>query len=209
MKNILITLLLIVAVKGMAQTTTHKKVRVGFQFTADVNKKPEYIGYGAGWNMIKTKSLNYTAGVLTQFRVAKNFELGSGLLYSNKDVYGSFNCPNCDMIGWSVQLKQRYLEVPVTARLIIPGKSIGFYTEAGFITSASVTNDYDESIVGNQMNRFMFGGQVGLGGIFSLRRFDFSLGGSFRRSFTDTYKGDRNNYKLTSIGVTAAAYYRL
>src|SRR5690348_8272772 len=98
MKKILILVLVLVAVKGMSQNTTERKVKIGFQFTADFNNKPEYIGYGAGYYVTSTDDFNYTAGVVARFRVAKKFELGTGLLYSNKDMVGFVNCPNCDMI---------------------------------------------------------------------------------------------------------------
>lgn len=191
MKNVAFLLFCIVPLMGFSQDKGTWTISSNFQ--TDHNFIAAKIN---NYFYIEPKpkvSPQFTAGIGINYRFANNFELISGVRYSQKNFNVSLgNSPyyfcgtaDYDLIYWA-PLYRNFIEVPLLARYyFLPGK-FKLHVESGWIGSYQLEEDASFS-----QRSFLLGAQTGFGVNYFLNRWQISLSANHRLQFE---LGTRNQY---------------
>jgi hypothetical protein len=131
-----------------------------------------------------TNKTGFYGGVLWEQKLVPILRLQSGLVY----VQNGFKT---ETAGIESLTKLNYLQVPVIAKV----KILAFYGLAGFtggyrVAASNVTNDVKVKIESDQLNRFDFGAQVGLG----FKILFFGIEGRYNWGLSNISKADGVDY---------------
>lgn len=183
------------------------KLKIGIEYSLDNlslnnGQNNDYLitqgkinGYG-----IEFDKNNYTIGLNTQYFINKKFSLSSGLLYSNKDFTGTFNCATCDYTGgfpiYSPEiLKQRFLVIPTSIDYNLQFGSLKPVLKVGFKNNIEIDNDLKHQSKGYFLEAF-----VGvLINYEILETWNIGVGYNYQAALTDLYKTDKFNLRTNSF----------
>ena len=152
-------------------------------------------GYG-----IEFDKNNHTFGLITQFFFNEKVSLSSGILYSNKDFTGTYNCATCDFIGtfpiYSPEtLKQRFLVIPVSIDYNFQLGNLKPILKAGFKNNIEIDNDLKQQSKGYFLEAF-FGVLINYE---ILETWNIGVGYNYQTALTELYKTDNYNLRTNSF----------
>jgi len=153
--------------------------------------KGNIIGYG-----IEFDKNNYTVGLTTQYFLNKNVSFSSGVLYSNKDFTGTFNCATCDFFeSFPETLKQRFIVIPLSIDYNFQLGNLKPILKAGLNNNIETKNDLKEQSKGYFLEAF-----VGI--LLNYEVIDnwhIRVGYNYQTALTDLYKTDEYNLRTNSF----------
>lgn len=171
-------------------------VRAGINSTGirgDASESLNQLIDKTGGILMTSDRTGFFAGLDATVPITENFEIGSGLYYSQKgyDIKGGFNVKGLEFLGASAKagLKTQYIDLPVllTANLnglkIFAGPQVSYLTGADLKTTAGVLgiNLLNKTIdVTDQFNRWDVGLTGGIGyqfsnGVSLMASYDYGL----------------------------------
>ena len=148
-------------------------------------------GYG-----IEFDKNNYTIGLTTQYFLNKKVSLSSGILYSNKDFSGTFNCATCDFFeSFPETIKQRFIVIPLSIDYNFKLGNLKPILKAGFNNNIETDNDLKEQSKGYFLEAFF--------GILMnyeiIDNWHIGVGYNYQTSLTELYKTDEYNLRTNSF----------
>ena len=204
MKKIFLILFLLLRLNTYAQE--NQKWNLGIVYsvenlTIDNGQNNDYLvtqgninGYG-----IEFDKNNYTLGLTIQFFINKKISLSTGLLYSNKDFSGTFNCATCDPTSYPIYspetIKQRFLVIPTSIDYNFRFGNLKPILRTGFKNNIGVDNDLKEQSKGYFLEAF-FGVLMNYE---ILETWNIGVGYNYQTTFTDLYKTDEYNLRANSL----------
>ena len=151
-------------------------------------------GYGIEFN-----KNNYTLGLTTQFFINEKVSLSSGLLFSNKDFTGIFNCVTCEPTYFPIyspeRIKQRFLVIPASIDYNFQIGNLKPILKAGFKNNIEINNDLKEQSKGYFLEAF-FGVLMNYE---ILDIWNIGIGYNYQTALSDLYKTDEYNLKSNSF----------
>ncbi len=143
---------------------------------------------------------NYSFGIAANYLIQEKLSLSSGILYSNKDLTGTFNCATCNHIGtfpgYSPEtIKQRFLVIPIAINYIFSTGKIRPVINGGFKNNLEIKSDLKE----NSKSYFL---EAFIGASVYYNFFDSwesGIGYNYQIALTDLYRTDEFNLKTNSF----------
>jgi hypothetical protein len=218
MKKIFVALFVLLSVSAFAQNISLSKIGITYSFDQQLLPDQVNIHEFYGYSAIERGDNNFTAGITTEIKLLSRLSLRTGLLYSNKDYTGYFGCPQCYydvMPGYSWDypretIKQRYLEIPATARFYFVQNRLNVFGDIGVVNSFLVDNQSTNgNIEGSEVksNNFIFQAEAGVGVSFTIVRYiEISITTVYRNSITTYIATD--DMQLRAFGVVGGISYR-
>lgn len=205
MKKILLVTFLLLQIKISAQNNL--KWNVGIEFSIDnisidngdnnayLITQGNIDGYGVDFD-----KNNFSLGLTTQYFINKKLSISSGLLYSNKDFTGTFNCATCGgsppFPTYSPEtIKQRFLVIPASIDYTFLFGSLMPVLKAGLKNNVEISNDLKEVSKGYFLEAF-FGAFVKYK---FLENWNIGFGYNYQIALTDLYKTDEFNLKTNNF----------
>ncbi len=149
-------------------------------------------GYAIEWD----KS-NYSFGLVTNYLIREKFSLSSGILYSNKDFTGTYNCATCDLFELfpAETIEQRFLTVPLSINYtVLPGK-LKPILKGGIKNHLEIKNDLKKQSKGYFLEAFI-GASVYYG---FLENWNAGIGYNYQTALSDLYETDEFNLRTNSF----------
>ncbi len=207
MKKILLITLLLFQIGVYAQNDS--KLNIGIEYSIDKlsidnGKNNDYLitqgninGYG-----IKFDRNNYSLGLTTKYLINEKLSLSSGLLYSNKDFIGTYNCATCDFIGTfpgysPEKIEQRFLVIPISINYSFLSGKLKPVINGGFNNNLEIKNDLKEQSKSYFLEAFI---GVSMNYRFS-EKWNAGIGYNYQTALTDLYKTDDFNLRTTSFNL--------
>jgi long-subunit fatty acid transport protein len=201
MKKILLISFLLSQLSIYAQDSP--KWNVGIQYSLDNlsldnGQNNDYLvtqgninGYG-----IELDKNNYTIGLNAQYFLNKKVSLSSGILYSNKDFTGTFNCATCDFFGsFPETIKQRFLVIPLSIDYNLQFGNLKPILKAGFNNNIETDNGLKE-----QSKSYFLEAFVGILMNYEIiENCNIGVGYNYQTALTDLYKTDEYNLKTNTF----------
>jgi hypothetical protein len=203
-KILLITLLLLFQLTIYAQENS--KWNLGIEFSIDNlsienGQNNDYLvtqgninGYG-----IEFDRNNFTLGINSQFFINNKISFSTGLLYSNKDFTGTFNCATCEPTSFPIYspeiIKQRFLIIPASIDYNFQLGNLKPTLIAGFKNNIEMENDLKEQSKGYFLEAF-FGVLINYE---ILETWNIGVGYNYQAALTDLYKTDEYNLRTNSF----------
>lgn len=205
MKKILLISLLLLQIGIYAQNNSKWNIGIEYsidELSIDNGENNDYlvtqgniIGYG-----IKFDRNNYSLGLTSQYFMNEKFNLSSGLLYSNKDLTGTYNCATCDYIGTfpgytPETIKQRFLVIPVSINYSFLSGKLKPIVSGGFNNNIEIKNDLKEQSKGYFLEAF-------IGASIHFRfseKWNTGIGYNYQTALSDLYKTDDFNLRTNSF----------
>ena len=205
MKTFLISILILSSLTGFCQDKVDNKGNwnVGMTFSPDNYFKSTSISTGSeiGYHL-DPSGFSFTTGFVGLYSLETNFEIGSGIDYSQKVFSGTYYCSVCDFLiaPKPEQIFQRFIEIPLLGRFNILDRKFGVYVDAG-LTSSYLINNIDTQYEGIlSCNKFQFTGQIGFGIDLNFgQRINLFLSSAYNYPFTYFSKGTNTNFRFISI----------
>lgn len=148
-------------------------------------------GYAIEWN----KS-NYSFGLTTNYMILEKFSLSSGILYSNKDFIGTYNCATCDFFeSFPETIEQRFITLPISIDYTILSGKLKPILKGGFKNNLEIKNDLEEKSKGYFLEAFI-GASVYYG--FS-ENWNAGIGYNYQTALSDLYETDEFNLRTNSF----------
>ncbi len=213
MRSAIISCIIFFSLAAFCQTEPVKqdKWKLGIAFSPDVYLIPSdfsegnYVGYDLNRSPFK-----FSTGIIASLAVKPKIDIGTGIIFSKKDFSGTGYCHVCmsDFIYMPPQpvtIKQRYLEIPVFVQYNILNKKLDLHLQAG-LTSGFLTSKPTGELISH--NKFLFGGQLGIG-------MNLDLGQRFNLSWTTLYRhplknfSDENYRLLRTFSFVTGVSYRI
>ena len=154
MKKILLIAFLLLQFGVFSQNDS--KLSIGIEFSNDnlsfsEGERNDFIVTDGNVNgyAVEFDNSNYSFGLTADYLIQGNFGLSLGILFSNKDLIGTYNCGTCeylDMPSISVSqiIKQRFLTIPISINYnFSPGK-LKPIVESGLRNNFEIKNDLDK-----------------------------------------------------------------
>ncbi|MEO9484271.1 MAG: hypothetical protein ABJG47_12520 [Ekhidna sp.] len=159
MNKIQLFLLLILPISTIAQD---KGLLLGVQFSHDEIKSDNYIVTLGNINgyIIDRSEFNFRLGVSATKQITNRLNLKSGVLFSNKDFSGYFNCASCDgfrALSIPTVIEQRYLSIPLNIEYELLKGRIKPVIALGFVNNFNLKREFIEA------KNFFLEGMMGLG----------------------------------------------
>src|SRR5690606_5111366 len=183
------------------------KWNVGIEYSIDKlsidnGKNNDYLvtqgninGYG-----IKFDRNNYSLGFTTKYFISEKLYLSSGLLYSNKDFTGTYNCATCnypDIFPGNLpeNIKQRFLVIPISVDYTLLSGNLKPILKAGLRNNIEINNDLKDHSKGYFLEAF-FGALVNYK---FLENYNIGIGYNYHTTLSDLYKTDEFKLNTNSI----------
>lgn len=148
-------------------------------------------GYG-----IEYDKNNYTIGLTTQYFLNNKVSFSSGILYSNKDFTGTFNCATCDFFeSFPESIKQRFLVIPLSIDYNFQLGNLKPILKAGFHNNIETDNDLKEQSKGYFLEAF-----VGILMNYEIiDNWHIGVGYNYQTALTELYKTDEYNLRTNNF----------
>ncbi len=204
MKKILLISLLLLQISVYAQNNS--KWNVGIEYSIDDlsidnGNNNDYLvtqgninGYG-----IELDKSNYSFGLKSQYFINRKIGLSTGVLFSNKDLTGTFNCATCEPTDFPTYspetIKQRFIVVPLSIDYIFFNGNLKPIIRAGFKNNLEIDNDLKEQSKGYFLEAF-------LGALINYKLLDIwnlGIGYNYQTALTDLYKTDEYNLRTNNF----------
>lgn len=203
MKKLVFLPFLVIQVSSYTQNDSNWNV--GFEFSIedlsiDTGGNNAYLvthgnvnGYGVEFDKI-----NYSLGLTTNYMLSKNIGLSSGILYSNKDFTGTFNCASCLSIRplpFQETIEQRFLTVPVAVNYTFLTGKLKPFLQGGFKNNIEIKNDLEAQSNGYFLEAF-FGASLYYEFV---KNWNLGIGYNYQTALSDLYKTDDFNLRTNSF----------
>ncbi|MCF6306572.1 MAG: porin family protein [Flavobacteriaceae bacterium] len=204
MKKILLVTFLLLQIEIYAQNNL--KWNIGIEFSIDnisidngdnnayLITEGNINGYGVDFD-----NNNFSLGLITQYFINKKLSISSGLLYSNKDFTGTFNCATCGSTPFPTYspetIKQRFLVIPASIDYTFLLGSLKPILKVGLKNNVEINNDLKEISKGYFLEAF-FGALVNYE---FLEYWNIGVGYNYQITLTELYKTDEFNLKTNNF----------
>ena len=181
---------------------------IGIEFSIDdlsiSNNRDEidYIVTDAKVNgyAIKFDRTNYSIGITSSYLINENLGLSSGILYSNKDLTGTYNCATCDHIGTfpgypSEVINQKFLVIPISINYKFLTGKFRPIVNGGFKNNLEIDNDLKEQSKGYFLEAFI-GASIYYG---FLDNWNAIIGYNYQTALSELYSTDEFNLRTNSF----------
>lgn len=209
MKKILLISILLLQWSIYSQDNPKWNVGIEYSFdnlSLDNGQNNDYLitqgninGYG-----IEFDQNNYTIGLTTQYFFNKKISLSSGILFSNKDFTGTFNCATCDFFeSFPQPIEQRFLVIPLSIDYNFQLGNLKPILKAGFNNNIETDNDLKE-----QSNGYFLEAFVGILINYQIiENWNIGVGYNYQTALSNLYKTDE--YKLRTNSFYLQINYRI
>ena len=204
MKKILLITLLLIQVTVYGQNTPNWNVGVEVSTEnlslSDNRNGIDYLITDGSINgyAINFDKTNYSIGLRAKYFIRKNLSLTSGILYSNKDFSGKYNCATCDPIGKLFSkrtIEQRFLTIPISFEYVFLNGKLNPALEVGFKNNIELKNDLNKISNGYFLEAFA---SPSIYYTFS-ENWNFRIGYNYQMSLSDLYKTDNFNLRTNAF----------
>jgi hypothetical protein len=216
MKNLCILFFIATSTVVVAQKVAIKNIAI--TYSADRQYLPDEIRTTSlnRYYDVKPANNNFTAGITTEIALLSRLSVRTGLLYSNRDFTGYFACYMClyeqgnILIPKLETIRQRYLDVPLSARFYLISGRLNLFGDAGLVGNFLIQNgtkvEQHEMYQVNS-NDFLLSWEGGIGTSYSLNKhIDVSLAAVYRSSLTEYIPKDE--MQIRSFGVVGGLAYK-
>ena len=211
--KLIMVILIFCSLTGMSQRERlkHNKFNIALVFSPDISISKSKTTMNAGGftvHDIQQKPFNFSTGLIGYLTIKRKYEIGTGIIYSSKDIVGTWSCNYCDQATAPQPelVKLRYIEIPVLARYHLSISKLDLFVEPG-LTSSLLTNEpirYGTLPI----NKFLLSGQFGLGINIDLgKRINLTGTTMYRHSLTDSFINA--DFRFQSIGLVTGIIYKL
>jgi Outer membrane protein beta-barrel domain len=200
MKKILLISVLLLQIGIYAQNNL--KWNIGIEYSIDNlsidnGKNNDYLitqgnidGYG-----IEFDKNNHSLGLKSQYFFNEKLSFSSGLLYSNKDFTGTYNCATCDFGFRPEIIKQRFIIIPVSIDYTFLKGNLKPMIRVGFKNNIEIDNDLKEKSKGYFLEAFL-GASINYN---ILQSWNLGIGYNYQTALTDLYKTDEYNLRTNNF----------
>jgi hypothetical protein len=208
--RVILPFLVFYSLKGISQSKNRDKVNVEAHFSLDKYFLPPTISTERYTHFDTKKSLNFSTGIIGYLKIATNYEIGLGFIYSNKDFIGTFYCDVCDPIfpPTPERVKIRYAELPVTLRYYLLNGKTDLFIEPGVINSLLISTPQSKYWGGFiSTNKYIVSGQFRLGvKVDAGKRINLVGSITYRNAFTDSFVN--SDFRFQSVAIGMGALYK-
>jgi hypothetical protein len=216
MKKLCILFFIATSTVVVAQNVSLKNIAI--TYSADRQYLPDEISKASlnRYKDVKPGNNNFTAGTTVEVGLLSRLSVRTGLLYSNRDFTGYFVCYMCyyeegnPPIPKLETIKQRYLDVPLSARFYLISGRLKLFGDAGLVGNFLIENETKvERHEMYQINSkdFLLSWEGGIGTSYSLNKhIDVSLAAVYRSSLTEYIPKDE--MQIRSFGVVGGLAYK-
>lgn len=204
-KTLLISFLLL---QFSVYAQNYSKWNIGIEFSTDVlsisddRDGIDYIITQGNINgyAIELNKGNYSFGLGAQYLVQKKLSISSGILFSNKDFTGTYNCATCDYIGtfpiFSPELiRQRFLVIPISIIYKFSSGKFKPIINGGFKNNLGIKSDLKE-----QSKNYFLEAFIGASVYYDFfENWEAGIGYNYQASLTNLYKTDEFNLRTNSF----------
>lgn len=204
---------LLISISLIAQSTN---VLIGVEFSEDHISGESYLSNSNGLpgSSILRNEYNYTIGVNLTFTKTSNWELKTGIHFTNKDYNSSFYCINCLSIIMQPELRQqRFLTVPLLLGYRNHEKKFKPFFELGIVHNYGLSEP-------NSVNKQNFlEGQLGIGLAYMIiESLEIELSYKFRSTLSAVYENNilsvplGDEYEMNKLSTNSLSFglsYRL
>ncbi|WP_186755935.1 outer membrane beta-barrel protein [Echinicola salinicaeni] len=192
------------------------KWRMGITFSVDQLNLAEgtyqsdylvTLGTATGYR-VDFDQFNYSLGFTGQYKFNDRLGLSTGLLYSNKDFTGAFDCSVCSVkpeskITGPRIIEQQFLSIPLSLDYSLSEGRLRPVLTGGFRNNIETKNDLEEYSEG-----YFLEGFLGASLNYDLaEKFNAGIGYRYQTALSDLYKTD--DFKLRSHSVFLQVNYLL
>ncbi|WP_215226669.1 outer membrane beta-barrel protein [Echinicola shivajiensis] len=152
------------------------------------------IGYNVDFNQF-----NYSLGFTGQYKFNEKLGLSTGLLYSNKDFTGAFDCSVCFLRGRGIPnpriIEQQFLSIPLSLDYSLSTGRLRPVLTGGFRNNIEIKNDLEEYSKG-----YFLEGFLGASVKYDLaEKLNAGIGYRYQTALSDLYKTDEFNLRTSSL----------
>lgn len=145
---------------------------------------------------IEFDKTNFSFGLTTNYMINEKLELTSGVLYSNKDFIGTFNCATCDFFeSFPETIVQRFLTIPISADYKFLIRKFKPSIQAGLKNNIEIKSDLEELSKGYFLEAFI-GASINYEFI---ENWNAGIGYNYQTALSDLYKTDEFNLRTNSF----------
>jgi hypothetical protein len=202
MKKLILASILVFQLNASGQTIPNWTI--GLEFSAEdlsisnedgetdfLNTDGDFNGYA-----ILFDKNNFSIGLKADYAFTEKLSLSSGLLYSNKDFSGIYNCASCIALETFIEtIEQRFLIVPIAINYSFLKSKLKPYVQFGFNNNIEVQNDLKTFSNGYFLEAF------GGGYLYYnfLETWSVGLGYRYQTALSNLYKTDEFNLRTNSF----------
>jgi hypothetical protein len=169
---------------------------------------------------VREEGFYMAAGLFIEIPVTSKLSIRTGGLYMARKFRGfpEGQCETCEG-SKAIYFRQRYVDIPLSARYYIIDKRLFLFADAGLTGSILHHTEayYDDSYMGKPYGhnvdpapakKFMLLGTVGFGGGIKMTEvLRLNIAAVYRQGFTPFL--DADSYKMKSVGITAGLAFRI
>jgi len=161
-------------------------------------------GYAVDFDQV-----NFSLGLSSEYHIQKKLSLSSGIMFSNKDFTGTYNCAICiiPLVGYFIPnpetIKQQFLTIPLSLNYSLStGKFIPVLT-GGFRNNIEIKNDLKKQSRGYFLEGFV-GASINYAFI---EKLNAGIDYRYQTALSDLYKTD--DFKLRTSSFFLQVSYSL
>lgn len=157
------------------------------------------LGTATGYN-VDFDQFNYSLGLKGQYKFNERLGLSTGLLYSNKDFTGAFDCSVCSVDSGSKItgpriIEQQFLSIPLSLDYSLSTGRLRPVLTGGFRNNIEAKNDLEE-----YSNGYFLEGFLGASLHYDLAdKLNVRIGYRYQTALSDLYKTDEFNLRSNSV----------
>lgn len=153
---------------------------------------------------IKFDKNNFSLGLTTAFSISKKIMLQSGILYTNKDFTGIYNCATCRLSQTIPKtIEQKFLTIPFDIQYAFLSGKWKPYLQAGVNSNMEIQNDLKA-----QSNGYFLELVMGASILCEIAaNWRVGIGYNYQTTLSDLYKTDK--FILKTNNVFIGIHYRL
>jgi len=206
MKKLLLLAFFLIQNDLFAQDDSRWKLGIEFSLDqlsmADGSYGPDYLvtlGNVNGYR-IDFDQFNYSLGLMGQYHFQEKLGLSTGILYSNKDFSGTFNCPTCSMrpgsyIMYPTAIEQQFLAIPLSLDYSLSTGRWRPELTGGFRNNIEIKNDLKE-----QSKGYFLEGFVGASINYTfVEKLNAGIGYRYQTALSDLYETDDFKLRTSSF----------
>lgn len=139
---------------------------------------------------------NFSLGLTTNYSITTKLNLSSGLLYSNKDFTGIFNCATClSFLSVPETIQQRFLTIPISVDYTFSTGKLKPYLQGGFKNNIELKNDLKD-----QSNGYFLEAFIGASLYYQIyKNWNVGIGYNYQTALSDLYKTDEFNLRTNNL----------
>ena len=139
---------------------------------------------------------NYSFGLTARYLIKKKLSISSGILYSNKDFTGTYNCATCGFYDpFPETIEQKFLVIPISINYMLLTGKLRPIINGGIKNNLNIINDLKE-----QSKNYFLETFIGASVYYEFsKNWMVEIGYNFQIALTDLYKTDEFNLKTNNF----------